>query len=247
MRALSELELIEIWERGHGQHPVDQALAILVSAIPERTLADLARLSIGERDRALLDTYHRTFGARFDAVAACVRCAERLEFSFQVDDVRAAPIEPSGDRYRFNTHGYEVEYRLPNSLDLAEVVAPRDGLQDPASARALLVERCVLTAANADGLLRTADLPEAIVARLAAAMEAADPQADVALSATCPACGHAWPMCFDIVSFLWTKIAFRARQLLREVHLLARAYGWREPDVLGLSAVRRRFYLELAT
>jgi hypothetical protein len=36
------------------------------------------------------------------------------------------------------------------------------------------------------------------------------------------------------------------RRLLREVHTLALAYGWREADILNMSARRRRFYLEMA-
>ncbi len=38
------------------------------------------------------------------------------------------------------------------------------------------------------------------------------------------------------------------RELVRRgavVHALARAYGWREADVLAMSEARRHFYLEL--
>ena len=37
----------------------------------------------------------------------------------------------------------------------------------------------------------------------------------------------------------------RAKRLLMDVHLLARAYGWSEAEVLALSPARRRFYLEM--
>ena len=37
-----------------------------------------------------------------------------------------------------------------------------------------------------------------------------------------------------------------ARATLLDVHLLATAYGWSEPEVLALSALRRRYYLELS-
>lgn len=247
MHALSELEFVEIWERGQGRHPIDQALAILLSAIPDRPLAHLAQLSIGERDGALLDVYARTFGPRFDAVASCVSCHDALEFSFRVDDVRVSAAENCEHGCRFSEDAYALEYRLPNSVDLAVIVARPDCAASLATARALLVERCVLSAGNADGPVAATDLPPGIVDRLAAHMQAADPQAEVALQLTCPACGHAWQMGFDVVTFLWAKIAVRARQLLREVHLLARAYGWRESDVLSLSPARRRHYLEFVT
>ena len=50
---------------------------------------------------------------------------------------------------------------------------------------------------------------------------------------------------FDIVSFFWAEIDAWARRVLREVNVLARAYGWRESDILALSPVRRQIYLSM--
>jgi len=52
-------------------------------------------------------------------------------------------------------------------------------------------------------------------------------------------------MTFDIASFFWAEICVQAKRLLREVHTLARAYGWREMDILSMSPARRQFYLEM--
>ena len=41
------------------------------------------------------------------------------------------------------------------------------------------------------------------------------------------------------------ELATQAKRLLREVHFLARAYGWREADILAMSARRRQAYLEM--
>ena len=78
-------------------------------------------------------------------------------------------------------------------------------------------------------------------------MAECDPQAEVLIDMECPDCGHRWQMLFDIAAFLWTEIAVAAKRLLREVHTLARAYGWREADILSLSAARRQFYIEMVT
>jgi hypothetical protein len=78
-------------------------------------------------------------------------------------------------------------------------------------------------------------------------MAACDPQAEVLLDLNCPACGHGWQALFDVVAFFWAELAAQAKRLLREVHTLARAYGWREADILGMSARRRQFYLEMVT
>ncbi len=247
MRALSDRDVIEIWERGRGRHPIDRALAVLASALPHLPLEHLAALSIGERDARLLDAYAQLFGRRFDAAASCVRCHESLEFSFQVDDVRAAPGAPAQASCRLRLGAVELEYRLPNSLDLAAIVSRTPRPANLAAARASLVERCVLSVTDGEQVIAATDLLAPHVDALAAHMQASDPQADVTLEATCPACGHAWPLCFDVATFLWARVALRARQLLREVHVLARAYGWCEADVLDLTDERRREYLELVT
>jgi hypothetical protein len=61
---------------------------------------------------------------------------------------------------------------------------------------------------------------------------------------TCAACGHRWSALFDIVAFFWTELCVRAERLLVEVHTMARAYGWREADILAMSEARRHCYLE---
>jgi hypothetical protein len=62
---------------------------------------------------------------------------------------------------------------------------------------------------------------------------------------SCPACQHEWLAMFDILSFFWTEIEAWAYRTLRQVHTLASAYGWREADVLAISAWRRQRYLEM--
>ena len=49
-RIPSNSDLIALWERGTGEHPVDRALMLLVACSPAETQDDLARLSIGARD-----------------------------------------------------------------------------------------------------------------------------------------------------------------------------------------------------
>ena len=78
-------------------------------------------------------------------------------------------------------------------------------------------------------------------------MAAHDPLAEVELALACPVCGHQWQLVFDVASFLWLRIEAQARRLLEEVHALARAYGWREADILAMSSGRRQAYLEMVS
>ena len=80
---------------------------------------------------------------------------------------------------------------------------------------------------------------------IAAEMEKADPQANVQLALDCADCGHRWLSGFDIVPFLWSEIDNWARRVLREVCALASAFGWREADILAMSAGRRQLYLQM--
>jgi hypothetical protein len=85
------------------------------------------------------------------------------------------------------------------------------------------------------------EVSEAVVAEIARH----DPQGDIRFDLVCPDCSHRWEAIFDIVTFAWNEIGAWAGRLLRQVHTLARAYGWREAEILALSPFRRRLYLEM--
>jgi hypothetical protein len=88
-------------------------------------------------------------------------------------------------------------------------------------------------------------LSESVIDRISSQLAEADPQAEVLIDLTCAGCGHQWQTVFEVERFFWMKINGMARNLLREVHTLAFAYGWSEGDILALSPLRRQFYLEM--
>src|SRR6185437_7718502 len=117
---------------------------------------------------------------------------------------------------------------------------------DADAARAVLLERCVIEARDRRGRrVAPAALPASLQPALAEAMAKADPQALIELRLACAACGRAFEAIFDIARFLLRELHAWAQQMLRDVDSLARAYGWREADILALSPVRRRCYLDL--
>ena len=262
MRGLLAQELLYIWEMGLQQNPVDRALTILAMALPEVPRDELLAFSTGQRDTHLLAVRERTFGSQLAGFAECPDCQERLEFVFDVADIRAMPQIEDGTGgatkdvtegainrvstqgvYEVTIEGYDLRFRLPNSLDLAQIA--RCG--DVDAARNVLVQRCVLQASQDGVEVAATALPEAVMTLLVESMGQYDPQADVQLNLSCPACGQSWAVMFDVVSFFWSEICVQAKRLLREVHTLARAYGWRESDILSMSTARRQFYLEMVT
>lgn len=243
MPRLSEHDLIHIWETGLHQHPIDRALTILVAARPALTWDDLAALSLGQRDGCLLQVWEQTFGPQLDSYAECPQCCERLEFQLSATQLRSGVQAVTDTDHIWHADEYAIRFRLPNSHDLAAIVA----CSEPASARQLLLSRCVL-AASRDGAPMMPDaLPATIITGLAEHLATCDPLAEILLDLVCPACDVHWQAQFDIAAFLWAELAVAAKRLLRDVHTLARAYGWREADILALSAVRRQCYLSLVS
>lgn len=244
LRPLSAQEVLVIWERGLHQHPVERALTMLNVMMPGFAPEALLALSIGQRDARLLALHEATFGGRLESVVECPACLERLEFTLNVADIRVAVADEGSDatgEQQATIEGCEVRFRLPNSRDLIAIAR----LLDVEQARCTLVQRCLIEAKRDGETVAITALPRPVIGTLAEQMARLDPQAEVQLNLFCPDCAHHWPLLFDIVAFLWAEIGGQARHLLLDVHTLARAYGWREADILSMSAVRRQYYLEM--
>jgi hypothetical protein len=241
MRALSASELLNVWERGLVEKPVKRAITLLTAACPETPPEELEKLSIGQRDARLLTLREWTFGPQLISLATCPACGDRLELTFNMADIQVAPeVEPE-ESLAVSVADYKARFRLPNSLDLAAIADQ----EDAAVGRQRLLERCLLTVQQS-GEERPADqLPANVADVVVERMAQGDPQADIQPSLTCPACGHQWQATFDIVSFFWSEINAWAHRILREVHTLASAYGWRETDILNMSPWRRQVYMEM--
>jgi len=239
-RGLSASTLLEVWECGQGQPIARRALLLLAAADPDMSLDALAQLSIGQRDTRLLELRAWLFGTQLMSLAVCAQCREPLELTFDVADVRTAEM-PASSGNVLHTDGYEVYFRVPNSDDLAAIAMT----QDIDMMRQRLLARCTWDIRYNGAEQSAEQLPVQIVEALTQSMARADPQADVQLQVTCPACGCDWLATFDIASFLWSEINDWAQRLLREMHVLASAYGWREADILAMSAQRRQLYVDM--
>jgi hypothetical protein len=217
---------------------VERALLLLGAACPEQTPEALAQLSIGRRDSLLLHLREQTFGSQFVSRLVCQKCGEQLELAFRVSDIEVGEETSDAETLILNSDGYEVMFRLPNSEDVrAATIAVDDREQ-------LLLQRCLLRVSKHGVEQSAADLPMSLVETVVDRMAKADPQS-VPLSLVCAACSHKWFMGFDIVSYFWSELNAWADRMLREVHLLASSYGWRENDILAMNPWRRQSYLEM--
>lgn len=239
MRVPSAVELIGAWERGAAQHPVDRALTLLAVAFPDLTFAELAAMSVGRRDAALLALREALFGPRLDCFSLCPQCDTRLEFKLYARELTAR----SSAEYaatEFDLDDLRVKIRAPNSLDL--VAAASEG--NVPAAKRLLLERCIVLSQHHGTSFKNDEWSETALEVVADKLARMETQADISLDVTCAACAHQWQLAFDIASFLWSEVSAQVRRCLRDVHTLARAYSWSEADILAMSPARRQFYIE---
>jgi hypothetical protein len=241
MRTPSAAELLDVWERGLPLPRARRALALLESACPELSPDDLAALSIDRRDARLLELRDLLLGPELTIVAICPACGEQLESTFHSADIRAE-TKDVGPILAIEVDYYRISFRLPTSEDL---LALSPGM-DRSLARRILFDCCILEAERDGDTADAASLPEHVVAAVAAHITTAAPQAGVELALCCPFCAHSWQTVFDIADFFWQEFHAWAKSMLRSVCALARAYGWREADILALTPTRRQIYLELA-
>ncbi len=241
MQPLSVFELLDLWEKGKGRQTAHNGLAMLSVAYPDVPVERLAMLSIGERDFYLLKLREITFGPWLVGQAACPACGDDLELKFGIRDIQAAQKIDGNVVENFSFNSYELKFRLPNSSDLLSL----SGCTDLVEARRILLSRCILFANIQGNEVPMDEVPGEVLDAVVKRMEEIDPQADVQLDLVCPRCSNRWQIAFDIVSFFWKEIDHWAKHLLLEVHLLAKAYGWSETEILKMNPWRRHFYLEM--
>jgi hypothetical protein len=222
MGELSGAATLELWDAAHALRPVERAVAL--ACADGEDADDVAQLPLGRRDERLLALHAAVAGSAIEATASCPHCGESAEFSLDVDDllVRGAEAVPAPEGWR-----------SPNSRDLE---AAEDALDADAAERVLL-ERCVGGGELTDEARRA----------VAAAMAEADPLAEVLVDVACPGCGTTFVAELDVSAFVWAEVRAAALALLRDVDVLARAYGWTEAEVLALGEGRRQAYLELVS
>ncbi len=226
---LAPQALLEIWERANHQAAAGRAAALL-EAVRGKVAAET--LPVGERDRLLLGLFELNFGTTLHGTGACDACGTELELVLEVRRLLAEPAAQrppvvtigGADRGASASPAWAMSWRPPGRPDRR------------ATWRRLCAGR------SDDGSLSDED-----VARIGDALLAADPLLDPEIGGTCPECGAQQAFGLDVATFVWERLAARARRLMGEVHLLARAYGWSEGEILALSPARRSAYLAMVT
>lgn len=221
MPGLDEPLALELVERGWRLAPLDRAV-LLVAALDGIEWSAAADLPLDRRDARLIEARIAAFGPKVSCFARCPSCGEAHEADF---DLRELPPPTEGEANAV-VAGHTVRLRPPTSRVVAEAARSDQPLA--------LLEACVEGVPDPD-----ADFAEHVEAALASCF----PLLDIRLELVCSACSAGFDIRFDIVSWLWGEIESVATRAVDAVDRLARAYGWSEQAILGLSPARRELYL----
>ena len=225
-----EPQILALWEHGAGlgRWERDDALLASLACVPP---------ALGARNAALLALRVSLFDRAWPLRSRCPACGMDCEFvadcfalAEQLNAVAGSPSAASVD-----CSGRSFALRAPTVDDLREISASADAR----SAARTLLARCV------SGDMTVDELDEDTAAALEAQLERLDPGAVVSFALRCPSCGYAWSAAIDVGDALWSEVQRAAERSLVEIDALARAYGWREREVLRLSPTRRAAYLQL--
>lgn len=242
MIAPSSSQLLTLWEQGERRHPLDRTLLLYGFAAADTPASSpcpsLADAPLGHCNTALMRLHQALFGNRLPLWVDCPQCAQRMEFELDTAQLPAMTVAPDG--VDLQIEGQCQHFRCPSSRDLAQIARHTD----PDQAADQLLRAC----AGPDVTLpEDPETRRRLRAVVEDALEAADPWADLSLLFQCPACDCSGDACFDIGQVLWERLEARAQQVFSDVHLLAQAYGWSEPQILALSDARRAAYLARVT
>ncbi|MDJ0838640.1 MAG: hypothetical protein QNK37_19140 [Acidobacteriota bacterium] len=217
-------------------------MILLAPTLPGYDRNRLASLSLGQRNHYLLDMREHLAGSELKGYADCPKCAERIGFNVRTGDIRREHYRPEPEGHTAQIGDYAIQFRVPNTHDLLAVLA----VGDVDAGHDLLVHRLVRRVSWKQEAIAAEQLPPEVIEELGERVTDLDPQSEIRFALKCFRCDHPWSPVFDITRFLWVEVNATARQLLMEVVTLAQKYGWSESEILKLSPLRRKTYLELA-
>jgi hypothetical protein len=206
-----------------GGSPLAAGSALLARCTRfENEPVDPNALVLGDHEFLLRALYSESFASRFEALVTC-GCGAPMNFDVDLPKLAASPPE-RGPVHSVRIGQKAVTFRLPTAADLASAMLSDSPADD-------LAQAC--TGGVSAGTK--------VIDRLAKL----DPNAECAIDLECPECGAlttAYLDAFDLI-----RREFReGGDLLEQVDLLARTYGWSESDILALPCRRRHRYLMMA-
>ena len=235
--------LLAAWEAAAGMSEVARAAA-LVAHDGAASMEQVLDLPLAATASLAIAAHVEAFGPLAEGICACAECGESIDVLLDLRQfAEAAVAADAGVGHETVTIGGGVGPLPVRALTTRDLLAAGGSPDSVLS----LQRACVRDEAGRGmpaseiAALHTDD-----VAALDAAAERLAGVASIVLRMRCPGCSEDITASVDPGMLLWERVDAAAPLLLAEVAALARAFGWSEEAVLGLSTARRRAYLALA-
>ncbi|MBX7167974.1 MAG: hypothetical protein K1X74_16690 [Pirellulales bacterium] len=237
---LTEHDWLRIWERAYGRRPYEFAVTLLAAAFEGAASDDVWQWPLGLRDAWVLRARRALLGDALVVTGPCPECGEVFQIELSTGDMIATLNEPEDRLIEHREGAWHLAARMLNSRDVQMVAALAADLRPNE-----LLNRCIVSVSR-NGLPATiSEVPEDVREKLIGQLEQADPGAEIRLDVECPGCQVRRSFLLDVAQVFWLELNHWAQRLLAEVHVLAQAYGWTEPEIVALGPWRRGVYLEM--
>jgi hypothetical protein len=235
--------LLAAREAAAGMPEVARAAALVAHA-GAGSVEQVLNLPLAVTASLAIAAHVEAFGPQADGICACEECGESIGVLLDLRQFAEAGVTAdAGVGQETVTIGGGARALAVHALTTRDLLAA-GGSPDPVmSLRRAFVRDEAGRALSASEIVA---LGADDVAALDAAAERLAGVASIALRMRCPGCSEDITASVDPGMLLWERVDAAAPLLLAEVAALARAFGWSEEAVLGLSASRRRAYLALA-
>lgn len=192
-------------------------------------------MPVGSRIAWLLAIADLEGDGPFTLALRCPRpeCREEMEIEVTREEVLSTLPPVSADPLETEAEGTPFALRRPTGSDQLRWLS---------AGPAALNRRAILQTLIVEG---QRELTDGQVDALEAALDEHDPLLRFTVTIECPACGVTSEHETSLTDCALTVLQRAQQRVIEEVHVLARAYGWREPDILALPSWRRARYLGL--
>jgi hypothetical protein len=211
--------------------------------------SDLVKaLTIGDREAALLQIRHLTFGNKLNCFINCTNgnCNGQIGLDLKVSDLLVSPYQVVQERYRqtitHNGEKYIVDFRLPTGLDQEKIGRIAKKNQEIST---LQVFQSCISRIEINGKGKSKKIPLKVYDKVFKSVDQLDPQAEIRFKITCPECNNDFTTIFDTGIYIRNELDNSLNELYNEIHFLALHYHWSEQEIMDMSIGKRRLYRDL--
>jgi len=241
---VSTAQLMQLWESARAAPSCQFGVVILRFAAPELSEEQLLNMSTGARDGLLLRVRLQWFGPLVQSSTPCTSCKLPIEADLDLQQF-TPPLTLKAPYSECSYKGKTIRVRGLRVKD--EIEYATRGLSGAKATSFILDKVIAKQCFDRQNVLKEIENDPAFFKQIEEHMEIADPWATVWLNLACQECKAEHSLLFDIKDILYNDLQNWFAEIMEQIHILARAYGWSEQEILSLSSQRRLWYCRRVT